>query len=152
MIELPAAVMIADMLAAEVDFFSIGTNDLVQFTLAVDRMNDQISHLYEPYHPAVLRMLKFTVEAAKRGGIHVGVCGELAGDTSALPIWLALDVDELSMSANAILPVKERLLSMNQKDSLALFGQLMECRTSGQIHELLGRFKTNPQDQPNKNG
>ncbi|MFB9330604.1 phosphoenolpyruvate--protein phosphotransferase [Paenibacillus aurantiacus] len=140
MIELPAAVMIADMLADEVDFFSIGTNDLVQFTLAVDRMNDQISHLYEPYHPAVLRMLKTTVEAAKRGGIHVGVCGELAGDIRALPIWLALDVDELSMSANSILPIKERLLCMKQQNSRRLFDDIMACRTSEAVKQLLHDF------------
>jgi len=140
MIELPAAVMIADLLAAEVNFFSIGTNDLIQFTLAVDRMNDQISHLYEPYHPAVLRMLKLTVEAAKRAGIHIGVCGELAGDSRALPIWLALDVDELSMSAHAILPIKERLLNLQQHDSQALFEQLLSCRTSSEIRLALKVF------------
>lgn len=139
MIELPAAVMIADLLAEEVNFFSIGTNDLVQFTLAVDRMNDQISHMYEPFHPAVLRMLKQTVEAAKRAGIHIGVCGEMAGDLRALPIWLALDVDELSMSSNAILPIKERLLCLKQEDSRSIFKQLLACRTSKDIHELLAR-------------
>jgi phosphotransferase system enzyme I (PtsI) len=141
MIELPAAVMIADILAEEVDFFSIGTNDLVQFTLAVDRMNDQISHLYEPYHPAVLRMLKLTVEAAKRGGIHVGVCGELAGDLRALPVWLALDVDELSMSAHAILPIKERLLCLKQEVSRSMFAKLLKCKTSESIHEMLAAFQ-----------
>ncbi|MBB3114420.1 phosphotransferase system enzyme I (PtsI) [Paenibacillus phyllosphaerae] len=140
MIELPAAVMIADMLAAEVDFFSIGTNDLIQFTLAVDRMNDKISHLYEPFHPAVLRMLKTTVDAAKRGGIHVGVCGELAGDLRALPIWLALDVDELSMSAHALLPIKERLICMKQQNSRRLFEELLSCRTSDAVKALLHDF------------
>ncbi|RAP78081.1 phosphoenolpyruvate--protein phosphotransferase [Paenibacillus montanisoli] len=144
MIELPAAVLIADILAEEVNFFSIGTNDLVQFTLAVDRMNEQISHLYEPYHPAVLRMLKLTIEAAKRAGIHVGVCGEMAGDLQALPIWLALDVDELSMSAHAILPVKERLLTLKQQDARSLFDQLLRCSTSAQIHELLAASQDAP--------
>ncbi|MFD0713697.1 phosphoenolpyruvate--protein phosphotransferase [Paenibacillus sp. GCM10027626] len=142
MIELPAAVMLADLLAAEVDFFSIGTNDLVQFTLAVDRMNDQISHMYEPYHPAVLRMLKTTVDAAKRANIHVGVCGELAGDIQALPIWLALDVDELSMSAQSILPIKERLLSITQKESRQLFDRLYACPTSSAIKETLRSFNS----------
>ncbi|AZN42112.1 phosphoenolpyruvate--protein phosphotransferase [Paenibacillus albus] len=137
MIELPAAVVIADMLAEEVDFFSIGTNDLIQFTLAVDRMNEQISYMYEPFHPAVLRMLKLTIEAAKRTGIHVGVCGEMAGDLKALPIWLALDVDELSMSAQAILPVKEKLLTLTQQASREVFDRIMACRTSAQIHEIL---------------
>ncbi|NBD26388.1 phosphoenolpyruvate--protein phosphotransferase [Paenibacillus glycinis] len=137
MVELPAAVLIADMLAEEVDFFSIGTNDLIQFTLAVDRMNERISHMYEPFHPSVLRMIKLTVEAAKRKGIHVGVCGEMAGDLKALPIWLALDVDELSMSAHSILPVKERLLSLRQQESRELFDRILGCRTSAEIHELL---------------
>jgi phosphotransferase system enzyme I (PtsI) len=140
MIEVPAAVVIADLLAQEVDFFSIGTNDLVQFTLAVDRMNEEISHLYDPYHPALLRMLRMTVEAAKRSGITVGVCGELAGDLRALPIWLSLDVDELSMSSHSILQVKERLLCTSQEESRVVFQQLGECRTSSEILERLSVF------------
>ncbi|OBZ16753.1 MULTISPECIES: phosphoenolpyruvate--protein phosphotransferase [Bacillales] len=140
MIEVPAAVMIADLLAEEVDFFSIGTNDLVQFTLAVDRMNEEISHLYEPYHPALIRMLRMTVEAAKRSGITVGVCGELAGDLRALPIWLSLDVDELSMSSHSILQVKERLLCTSQEESREVFQQLHACRTSTEILEQLNGF------------
>ncbi|NIK75765.1 phosphotransferase system enzyme I (PtsI) [Paenibacillus castaneae] len=140
MIEVPAAVMIADLLAEEVDFFSIGTNDLVQFTLAVDRMNEEISHLYEPYHPALIRMLQMTVDAAKRKGITVGVCGELAGDLRALPIWLSLDVDELSMSSHSILLVKERLLCTTQEDSRAVYEKLFGCRTSTEILEHLNGF------------
>ncbi|MEV5024929.1 phosphoenolpyruvate--protein phosphotransferase [Paenibacillus sp. LPE1-1-1.1] len=140
MIEVPAAVMIADLLAEEVDFFSIGTNDLVQFTLAVDRMNEEISHLYEPYHPALIRMLRMTVEAAKRAGISVAVCGELAGDLRALPIWLSLDVDELSMSSHSILQVKQRLLSTSQIESREVFEQLHSCRTSTETLALLTAF------------
>ncbi|EFM12904.1 phosphoenolpyruvate-protein phosphotransferase [Paenibacillus curdlanolyticus YK9] len=140
MIELPAAVQIAELLAEEVDFFSIGTNDLVQFTLAVDRMNEQISYLYEPFHPAILRMLKMTVEAAKKNGIKVSVCGEMASDLDALPIWLALDVDELSMSGHSILEVKERLLRTNQSESRELFAELLRCRTSADIHDKLKSF------------
>ncbi|MCU6708995.1 phosphoenolpyruvate--protein phosphotransferase [Paenibacillus sp. J5C_2022] len=140
MIEVPAAVMIADLLAQEVDFFSIGTNDLLQFTLAVDRMNEEISYLYEPFHPALLRMLQSTVDAAKRHGIKVGVCGEMAGDLRALPIWLSLDVEELSMSAHSILPLKERLLKTRQQESLAIFGQLQHCRTSKEIIARLESF------------
>jgi len=141
MIEVPAAAAIADLLAEEVDFFSIGTNDLVQFVLAVDRMNDQIAHLYEPYHPAVLRMLKMTVDAAKRRGIPVGVCGEMAGDTLALPIWLGLDVDELSMSAPAILHIKERLLQTKQSDCRQLLELLLSCRTSREMRQQLESFR-----------
>ena len=141
MIELPAAVSIAEFLAEEVDFFSIGTNDLVQFALAVDRMNEKICHLYQPFHPAVLRMLRTTVEAAKRKGIHVGVCGELAGDPRALPLWLALDVDELSMSSHAILPIKERLLCTTRRDSRELLNRLEACRTAGELIGELEAFK-----------
>lgn len=140
MIEVPAAVMIADLLAEEVDFFSIGTNDLVQFTLAVDRMNEEISHLYEPYHPALIRMLRMTVEAANRAGISVCVCGELAGDLRALPIWLSLDVDEISMSSHSILQVKERLLCTSQEESREVFQQLQACRTSAEVIEQLNAF------------
>jgi len=140
MVEVPAAVMIADLLAEEVDFFSIGTNDLVQFTLAVDRMNEEISHLYEPYHPALIRMLRMTVEAAKRAGISVCVCGELAGDLRALPIWLSLDVDEISMSSHSILQVKERLLCTSQEESREVFQQLQACRTSTEVIEQLTAF------------
>ncbi|MEK3884455.1 phosphoenolpyruvate--protein phosphotransferase [Paenibacillus sp. PL2-23] len=141
MIEVPAAVMIADLLAQEVDFFSVGTNDLVQFTLAVDRMNEQISHLYDPFHPALLRMLLQTAEAAKRQGITVSVCGEMAGDLRALPIWLGLDVDDLSMSAHSILHVKQRLLMTRQEESRALLEQLKACRTSNEIVQRLNDFK-----------
>lgn len=141
MIELPAAVMIADLLAQEVDFFSIGTNDLVQFTLAVDRMNESISHLYEPFHPAIIRMLKMTVEAAKRHHTTVSVCGELAGDIRALPIWLGLDADEISMSSHSILPLKERLLCTSQQSSKELIPKLLACCTAGEIKEELLKFK-----------
>lgn len=145
MIELPAAVQIADLLAEEVDFFSIGTNDLVQFTLAVDRMNEQISYMYDPFHPAILRMLRMTVEAAKSKGIKVGVCGEMASDLSALPIWLALDVDELSMSGHAILELKERLLHTCQNESRELFAELLRCRTSADIHDKLKAYDASVQ-------
>lgn len=140
MIEVPAAVMIADLLACEVDFFSIGTNDLVQFTLAVDRMNEEISHLYEPFHPALIRMLKLTVDAAKANGIRVGVCGELAGDLRALPIWLSLDVDGLSMSAHSILPMKEKVLSTARDECRGIMDTLHGCRTSKEIIDALESF------------
>lgn len=140
MIEVPAAVAIADLLAAEVDFFSIGTNDLTQFTLAVDRMNEQISDMYDPYHPALLRMFIQTVEAAKRCGITVSVCGELAGDYRALPIWLSLDVDELSMSSHSILTLKDRLLRTSQQECREMMVHVRKCRTSSEIVDQLDSF------------
>lgn len=137
MIEVPAAVAIADLLAQEVQFFSIGTNDLVQYVLAVDRMNEHISHLYNPYHPAVIRMLKHTVDAARNQGIAVGVCGELAGDVYALPIWLGLGVHDLSMSAHSILPIKNRLIESTEQECREIMERVMACRTSEEIRTLL---------------
>jgi phosphotransferase system enzyme I (PtsI) len=138
MIEVPAAVAIADLLAEEVQFFSIGTNDLVQYVLAVDRMNEHISHLYNPYHPAVIRMLKHTVEAAHKQGIAVGVCGELAGDVHALPIWIGLGVRDLSMSAHSILPVKNRLIEISEQECKELLDRVLASRTGEEIRAILG--------------
>lgn len=140
MIEVPAAVAIADLLAAEVSFFSIGTNDLIQFTLAVDRMNEQISHLYEPYHPAILRMLRTVANAAKLRGIPVSVCGEIAGDVNALPIWLGLGIEELSLSAQAILPVKECMLRTKASESRQLLDEMFKCTTAREVRLLADRF------------
>ncbi|TVX94193.1 phosphoenolpyruvate--protein phosphotransferase [Paenibacillus agilis] len=138
MIEVPAAAAMADFLAEEVDFFSIGTNDLVQYTLAVDRMNEQIAHMYDPYHPAVLRLIRQTVEAAKQKGIHVGVCGEMAGDPRAVPLWVALGIDELSMSSRTIPRVKAAIRRTSCADSKSLASQLYLCRTKAEIEGVLG--------------
>jgi len=140
MIEVPAAVAIADLLAEEVSFLSIGTNDLIQFALAVDRMNEKISRLYEPYHPAVLRMLRAVQEASRRSGAAVCVCGELAADVLAVPLWLGLGIRELSMSAQAILPVKEMVLRTDARMCRTLVEELFQCRTAGQIRERLEQF------------
>jgi phosphotransferase system enzyme I (PtsI) len=137
MIEVPAAAIIADLLAQEVQFFSIGTNDLVQYLLAVDRMNDAIAHLYDPFHPAVLRMLKQTADAARRQGISVSVCGELAGDIRALPIWLGLGINDLSMSVQSILRLKNRILRSDSRQARQIVDKLFACKTSEAIVELL---------------
>ncbi|MFS0839466.1 phosphoenolpyruvate--protein phosphotransferase [Paenibacillus sp. 1P03SA] len=136
-IEVPGAALIADVLAKEVDFFSIGTNDLTQFVLAVDRMNDSIAHLYNPYHPAVIRLLKLTIDAAKAAGIPVAVCGEFAGDIRALPIWLGLGIEELSMAVQLILPIKHRLLTSNHAESERLLQEVLKCGSSEEIEQVL---------------
>ncbi|WP_261305876.1 phosphoenolpyruvate--protein phosphotransferase [Paenibacillus andongensis] len=138
-IEVPAAALIADVLASEVNFMSIGTNDLVQYVLAVDRMNENIAHLYNPYHPAVIRLLKHVIDSAKSVGIPVGVCGEMAGDIRALPIWLGLGIEELSISVQTLLQVKHRLLSSDAKKCKQLVDEILVCKTSDEIIELLAQ-------------
>ncbi|WP_238649718.1 phosphoenolpyruvate--protein phosphotransferase [Paenibacillus piscarius] len=140
MIEVPAAVMIADLLAEEVDFFSIGTNDLVQYVLAVDRMNEQIAHMYHPYHPGVLRMIRMTVEAAQRAGIDVSVCGEMASDERSLPLWLELGISVLSMSPQALLKVKHRTLNTLAAEAREIAKVCLRSRTSSETEEQLNAF------------
>ncbi|WP_041741783.1 phosphoenolpyruvate--protein phosphotransferase [Caldicellulosiruptor kronotskyensis] len=110
MIETPAAAVISDILAKEADFFSIGTNDLIQYTLAIDRTNDKVSYLYNPLHPAVLRLIKMTVENAHKRGIEVGVCGEIASNQEFVPVLIGLGIDELSLNPSKILNVKKKIL------------------------------------------
>ncbi len=133
MIEIPSAVMIADALAKRVKFFSIGTNDLIQYTLAVDRLNEKIAYLYDPTHPAVLRLIKMTVEAAHRNGIWVGVCGEMATDPAMVPLLLGLGVDELSATPPLVPPVKHiiRHLKLSECQELADFA--LACESSAEI-------------------
>jgi phosphotransferase system enzyme I (PtsI) len=113
MIEVPSAAIIADLFAKEVDFFSLGTNDLVQYTIAADRGNEHIAHLYEPTHPAVLRLIKRTVETAHAEGIWVGVCGEMGGDITLTPLLIGLGVDELSCGSAVLPRVKRAVRSLD---------------------------------------
>lgn len=140
MIEVPAAVLIAGELAKEVDFFSIGTNDLIQYVLAVDRMNDHIAHLYDPFHPAVLRMIKMTVDAAKKSGIVVSVCGEMAGDPEAAALLVGLGVNHLSMSARSLLMVKDRLSRLEAAECAKHARRLLRCKTGKEAADLNHRF------------
>jgi phosphotransferase system enzyme I (PtsI) len=123
MIEIPSAALIADALAAQSKFFSIGSNDLIQYTLAADRTNEKVSHLYEPTHPAIIRLIKMTIDAAHRHGIWVGVCGEVAGDPVLAPLLIGLGVDELSAAPPVVAQVKYmiRRLKLNEAQALAEF-------------------------------
>jgi phosphotransferase system enzyme I (PtsI) len=133
MVETPSAVMVADSLAKRLKFFSIGTNDLIQYSLAVDRMNERIAHLYEPTHPAIVRLIKATVDAAHRHKIWVSVCGEMASDPILAPLLLGLGVDELSAASPLVPPVKflVRRLKMDEAKALAAFA--LECESAAEI-------------------
>ena len=133
MIEIPSAVLIADSLAKRVKFFSIGTNDLIQYTLAVDRLNEKIAYLYDPTHPAVLKLIKLTVESAHRHGIWTGVCGEMASDPAMIPLLLGLGVDELSITPPLVPPIKYiiRRLKLSECKELADFA--LNCESSAEI-------------------
>ncbi|MDT8859473.1 phosphoenolpyruvate--protein phosphotransferase [Alkalihalobacillus sp. MEB130] len=124
MVEIPSTAVAADLFAKEVDFFSIGTNDLIQYTMAADRMNERVSYLYQPYHPAILRLVKMVVDAAHKEGKWAGMCGEMAGDEVAIPLLLGLGLDEFSMSATSILPARNQMVSLS-KEELASFAEEM---------------------------
>ncbi|HXF11023.1 MAG TPA: putative PEP-binding protein, partial [Desulfuromonadaceae bacterium] len=123
MIEIPSAALIANALAKHVKFFSIGTNDLIQYTLAADRTNEKVSHLYEPTHPAIIRLIKITVDAAHANGIWAGVCGEIAGDPVLTPLLIGLGIDELSAAPPVVPEVKYiiRRLKLDEARALAEF-------------------------------
>jgi len=133
MIEIPSAAISADTLAREVDFFSIGTNDLIQYTIAVDRVNERIAHLYEPTHPAVLRLLKMIAEAAHANKIWVGVCGEMARDVALIPILVGLGIDELSVGARSVPRVKMAVRSLAVPECQQLVNEVLQLQTSSEI-------------------
>src|SRR5947208_1371394 len=133
MIEIPSAALSADILAREVDFFSIGTNDLIQYAIAVDRVNERIAHLYEPTHPAVLRLLKMIADAAHAHDIWVGVCGEMAGDIALVPLLLGLGFDELSACATLVPRVKRTVHSLTIQDCRALVEETLKLQTPSEI-------------------
>jgi phosphotransferase system enzyme I (PtsI) len=137
MIEVPSAVTIADILAKEVDYFSIGTNDLIQYSLAIDRVNESVTHLYEPLHPAILRLVKTVVKAAHQAGIRVAMCGEMAGEPLYVPILVGLELDDLSMNVLSIFRVKKILRAYTFRDCKDLVGKSLHLSTPEEIEELV---------------
>ena len=141
MIETPAAVQICDILAKNTDFFSIGTNDLIQYTLAADRGNPKVEYLYSAYHPAVIRSINQVIQAAKNEGIQVGMCGEAASDENLIPLWMALGLDEFSVNPSSVLKVR-KIISLQSKVKMKEGSdRLLQASTEEEIEELLLRFK-----------
>ncbi|MCU9533933.1 phosphoenolpyruvate--protein phosphotransferase [Streptococcus sp. CSL10205-OR2] len=137
MIEIPAAAMLADQFAKEVDFFSIGTNDLIQYTMAADRMNEQVSYLYQPYNPSLLRLINNVIKASHAEGKWTGMCGEMAGDQRAVPLLMGMGLDEFSMSATSILRTRS-LMKRLDTEKMKEYAQraLTECSTAEEVLEL----------------
>jgi phosphoenolpyruvate-protein phosphotransferase (PTS system enzyme I) len=140
MIEMPSAAMVADHLARRVDFFSIGTNDLIQYTLAVDRVNEHVAYLYDAMHPALLRLIDMVVRAAATAGIPVGLCGEMAGDMNVVPLLLGLGLRELSMNAVAIPQVKQVIRSASVRELRTLATQALELPSGPEVKELVWTY------------
>ena len=133
MIETPSAAMIADSLARRVQFFSIGTNDLIQYSLAVDRLNEKIAHLYEPTHPGILRLIKATVDAGQAQKIWTGVCGEMAGELAMVPLLIGLGVAELSVVPSLVPRVKMLIRSIEMAKARELAEFALNCDSPGEI-------------------
>lgn len=140
MVEVPAAAAMAPLLAEEADFFSIGTNDLIQYMMAADRMNPQVAYLYTPYHPAFLRTLQAVIDGAHGGGIPAAMCGELAGDTAFIPVLVGLGLDRFSMNAGALLKARRRIRTLRASDCRGLVAHLMTLRTEAEIRGAVAAF------------
>ena len=141
MIEIPAAAMLADQFAKEVDFFSVGTNDLIQYTMAADRMNERVSYLYQPYNPSILRLIDNVIKAAHKEGKWAGMCGEMAGDQTAVPLLVGMGLDEFSMSATSVLKTRSLLSRLDSKEMEEMAQiALTECSTQEEVVELVKKY------------
>jgi len=139
MVEIPSTAVLADQFAKEVEFFSIGTNDLIQYTMAADRMNQQVSYLYQPYNPSILRLVKMVIDAAHKEGKWAGMCGEMAGDETAIPILLGLGLDEFSMSASSILKARSLIRNLNKADMEKLASNVLNMSTTEEVVEAVNQ-------------
>ncbi|MEB6833508.1 phosphoenolpyruvate--protein phosphotransferase [Staphylococcus aureus] len=140
MVEIPATAALADVFAKEVDFFSIGTNDLIQYTLAADRMSERVSYLYQPYNPSILRLVKQVIEASHKEGKWTGMCGEMAGDETAIPLLLGLGLDEFSMSATSILKARRQINGLSKNEMTELANHAVDCATQEEVIELVNNY------------
>ena len=143
MIETPAAALTADLFAEQTDFFSIGTNDLTQYTMAVDRGNAKVEKLYTVFHPAVLRSIRTVIKAAKQQGISVGMCGESAADERLIPLLLSFGLDEFSVSPSSVLQTRKNIARWNAEQQVQLERRVMQAKTAAQVQQILFEFFTN---------
>lgn len=137
MVEIPASAVLADEFAKYADFFSIGTNDLIQYSMAADRMSEKVSYLYQPLNPSILRLIKMTIDGAHSQGKWCGMCGEMAGDPTAAPVLLGLGLDEFSMSSSRILPTRKIITSLNKKEMEELAQKALKCQTEQEVTKLV---------------
>ena len=137
MVEIPASAVLADEFAKHADFFSIGTNDLIQYSMAADRMSEKVSYLYQPLNPSILRLIKMTIDGAHSQGKWVGMCGEMAGDQKAAPLLLGLGLDEFSMSATSILRARKIVNGLSKKEMEDLAAQALKCQTEKEVRSLV---------------
>ena len=137
MVEIPSSAVLADKFAEYADFFSIGTNDLIQYSMAADRMSEKVSYLYQPLNPSLLRLIKMAIDGAHKHGKWCGMCGEMAGDTLAAPVLLGLGLDEFSMSATSILPARKMINSLSKKEMEELANEALEKETMEEVVELV---------------
>ncbi|MDJ1152844.1 phosphoenolpyruvate--protein phosphotransferase [Macrococcus caseolyticus] len=140
MVEIPSTAAMADIFAKEVDFFSIGTNDLIQYTMAADRMSERVSYLYQPYNPAILRLIKQVIDASHKEGKWTGMCGEMAGDSTAIPLLLGLGLDEFSMSATSILSARRQIKNLSQPEMAKVAEQALNCATQEEVVKLVEAY------------
>ena len=140
MVEIPSTAVIADIFAKEVDFFSIGTNDLIQYTMAADRMSEKVSYLYQPYNPAILRLVKNVIEASHKEGKWTGMCGEMAGDSLAIPLLLGMGLDEFSMSATSILQARSQIKNLTLDEMKELVEKAVMCATTEEVLALIEEY------------
>jgi len=142
MVEIPAAAILADQFAKEVDFFSIGTNDLIQYSMAADRMSEKVAYLYQPYNPSILRLIKMVIDASHKEGIFTGMCGEMAGDAMAIPLLVGLGLDEFSMSASSVLAARKQISGLSYEQMKEMADAALSMSTVDEVIELVkGKMK-----------
>lgn len=137
MVEIPSTAVMAEAFAKEVDFFSVGTNDLIQYTFAADRMNERVSYLYQPYHPAIFLLIKNVIDASHKEGKWTGMCGEMAGDETAIPLLLGLGLDEFSMSSSSILKARALIRQLSSEEMKQLAEEALRKSSAEEVKELV---------------